>query len=454
MNRHTGGGANLLNLSEWNLNPYQVLTLGFTAAILVGSFLLMLPIASREGASLSFIDALFTATSAVCVTGLCVVDTGNYFSPFGQLVIILLIQIGGLGVMTITTLLAVIMGRRIQLRSRLLVQETLNQLTLEGMVRLVLYVVKVTFLIEFIGGTILALRFASEYGWQGVYYGYWHAVSGFCNAGFDVFGGTTFYKYASDPVVTLTISSLIVLGGIGFAVMNDVWEHRSWKLLSVQTRVVLSATLVLVFGGTVIIFLLEHGNAETLGELSLGGQFLASLFESVTARTAGFAVFDNGALGEPALLVVIMLMFIGASPASTGGGIKTSTFAIIVSTIWSLIRGKKEVELFSREVPLDTIMRALMLFFIAATITFLATMYLCMAEGIPVVKVAFEVVSALATVGLSTGITSSMTSGGKFVLIILMLMGRVGIVTFAMALAMKKDTRQHYHHPRGKFTVG
>jgi len=454
MNIRTGGKANLLNLAEWNLNPYQILTLGFTAAILAGSFLLMLPAASREGSSLSFVDALFTATSAVCVTGLCVVDTGNYFSAFGQMVIISLIQIGGLGVMTITTLLAVVMGRRIQLRNRLLVQESLNQLTLEGMVRLVLYVVKVTFIIEFIGGTILALRFAAEYGWRGVYYGYWHAVSGFCNAGFDVFGGTAFFKYASDPVVTLTISSLIVLGGIGFAVMNDVWEHRRWQALAVQTRVVLAATGILLLLGTVVIFLLEHGNEGTLAPLSLGGQVLASIFESATSRTAGFAVFDNGALGEPALLVVIMLMFIGASPASTGGGIKTSTFAIIVSTIWSLIRGKKEVELFSRGVPMETIMRALMLFFIAATIAFLATMYICMAEGIPVVKVAFEVVSALATVGLSTGITPSLAPGSKFVLILLMLMGRVGIVTFAMALAMKKDTRQHYHHPMGKFTVG
>ncbi len=454
MNRRTGWKENFLNLSEWNLNPYQILTLGFAAAILVGSILLMLPAASREGTSLSFIDALFTATSAVCVTGLCVVDTGNYFSVFGQLVIISLIQIGGLGVMTITTLLAVIMGRRIQLRNRLLVQESLNQLTMEGMVRLVLYVVKVTFLIEFIGGTILALRFAAEYGWRGVYYGYWHAVSGFCNAGFDVFGGTTFFKYASDPIVTLTISGLIVLGGIGFAVMNDVWEHRAWRSLAVQTKVVLSATGILLFAGALVIFLLEHNNGGTLASLGLSGQILASIFESVTARTAGFAVFDNGALGEPALLVVILLMFIGASPASTGGGIKTSTCAIIVSTIWSLIRGKKEVELFSRGVPMETIMRALMLFFIAATIVFSATMYLCMAENMSAVKVAFEVVSALATVGLSTGITPSLTADGKFVLILLMLMGRVGIVTFAMALAMKKDTRQYYHHPMGKFTVG
>lgn len=440
--------------SRWNLNPYQMLTLGFTAAILLGTFLLMLPEAAQDGSSLPFIDALFTATSAVCVTGLTVVDTGNYFSIFGQMVIILLIQVGGLGVMTLTTLFAVLLGRRIKLSKRLLVQESLNQLSLEGMVHLVLYVVKVTLLLEFIGGTILSLRFWGEYGWRGVYYGYWHAVSGFCNAGFDLFGGSNIFRYATDPVVVLTIGGLIILGGIGFAVMEDIFEHRSWNLLAEQSKIVLSMSAFLLLFGMVMLFILEYHNKGTIGDMSFGGKLLASFFESVTARTAGYTMLDNGALTEASLFLVIALMFIGASPASTGGGIKTSTFAIIVAAVWGLIRGKDEVTLYSREVPQETILRALTLFFIAAVLIFFVTMYLCVTEDISVIRSAFEVVSAFATVGLTTGITPSLTSDGKFILVLVMLMGRVGVVTVAMALTMKKNSRTHYHHPAGKFTIG
>lgn len=445
---------NFLNPAEWNLSPYQVLTLGFAVTILVGAFLLMLPEASQTGQSLPFIDALFTATSATCVTGLTVVDTGMYFSLFGKMVLIVLIQIGGLGVMTLTTLVAVMLGRRIQLKDRLLVQESLNQLTMKGMVRLVFYVVKITFLIEFIGGTILAVRFVPQYGWSGLFYGYWHAVSGFCNAGFDIFGGTNFYQYAADPIVALTISSLIILGGLGFAVMNDIWRQRSWQKLAPQSRIVLVTSAAMLAAGTVLLFLLERSNTETIGELSIGGQLLASWFESAISRTAGFGIFDNGLLTESSLLILILLMFIGASPASTGGGIKTSTFAIIVASIWSLIRGQEDVELFSRRVPTEVILRSLAIFFLAASVTFFAAAYLCMTEGIPVIKAGFEVVSAFATVGLSTGITPSLSADGKLLLVIIMLMGRVGVVTFAMAFAMKTKKKKVCRQPEGKFIIG
>ena len=446
--------ANFMNPAEWNLSPYQILTLGFALTILVGAFLLMLPESSQEGKSLPFIDALFTATSATCVTGLTVVDTGNYFSTFGKMVLILLVQIGGLGVMTLTTLFAVMMGRRIQLKDRLLVQESLNQLTMKGMVRLVFYVVKITFLIEFIGGTILAIRFVPQYGMEGLFYGYWHAVSGFCNAGFDIFGGTNFFQYAADPVVVLTISMLIILGGLGFAVMNDIWGQRTWSGLTAQSKIVILTTLVLLVFGTAILFLLEKDNTGTIGGLGIGGKLLASWFESVTARTAGFAMFDNGLLTESSLLMLILLMFIGASPASTGGGIKTSTFAIIVASIWSLIRGREDVVLFSRTVSVDVILRSLAIFFLAASVTFFAAAYLCLTEGIPVIKAGFEVVSAFATVGLSTGITAELSSDGKFLLIVMMLMGRVGIITFAMAFARKRNNRRLCRHPEGKFVIG
>jgi len=446
--------AGSIGFTQWNLNPYQILTLGFTSAILLGTFLLMLPAASQTGASLPFIDALFTATSAVCVTGLTVVSTGDYFSVFGQMVIILLIQVGGLGVMTLTTLIAVLMGRKINLSKRLLVQESFNQLTMEGMVHLVLYVVKVTLLLEFLGGTILALRFWGDYGWRGVYYGYWHATSAFCNAGFDLFGGDNLFRYATDPLIVLTLSGLIILGGLGFAVLEDVFEHRSWERLAEQSKIVLAMSAFLLLFGMVVLFLLEYHNPDTIGDMSFSGKLLASFFESATARTAGYTMIDNGALTEASLFLVIWLMFIGASPASTGGGIKTSTFAVIVATVWGLIRGRDEVLLFSREVPKETIIRALTLFFLAAGLVFFVTMYLCVTEDISVIRAAFEVVSAFATVGLTTGITPSLTSDGKFILVLVMLLGRVGVVTVAMALAMRKNARHHYHYPTGKFTIG
>ncbi|MFA6850688.1 MAG: TrkH family potassium uptake protein [Selenomonadaceae bacterium] len=447
------GMFNFLHVSKWDLNPYQVLTLGFTVLIILGSVLLMLPIASTADTSMPFIDALFTATSAVCVTGLVVVDVGNYFTLFGQFVILLLIQAGGLGVMTLTTLMAVVLGRRIQLRDRMLIQESLNCLDMKGVVRLVIYITKVTFLIEFLGGTVLALRFAADYGWTGIYYGYWHAVSAFCNAGFDVFGGTTLCGYVDDPVVTFTLAGLIVFGGIGFAVMEDIWRNRSWRKIAVQTKVVLVTTIFLLALGTVGVFLLEYKNTTTIGNLSIAGKLLASFFQSVTARTAGFSMFDTGGLGDSALVFMLILMFIGASPGSTGGGIKTSTLAVIAAAIWSFIRGKDEVTLFNRAVASETILKALAIFFLSATLVFFVTMYLCVAENIPALKIVFEVVSAFATVGLSTGITPDLSSDGKFVLIIMMLIGRVGVFTFAMSIALKKE-KNKYHHPMGKFTIG
>ena len=445
---------NVLDVSKWHLNPYQILTLGFAVLILAGTFLLMLPISSRSGQILPFIDALFTATSASCVTGLVVVDTGNYFSLFGQLVLICLIQIGGLGIMTMTTLMAVILGRRIQLSNRLLIQESLNQLTYQGVVRLVLYVIKSTLLIEFIGGSVLALRFAADYGWAGVYYGYWHAVSAFCNAGFDVFGGTEIFRYIDDPVVSLGIPAMIILGGMGFSVLSDIWQNRQWQRISVQSKVVLSMTGILLFVGTVVIFILEYTNEATLGSLSLGGKILASFFQSTTARTAGYQMFNNGSLSEASLLFMLLLMFIGASPGSTGGGIKTSTFAVSAASIWSLVRGKPEVTLFKRSVDPQLIAKSLALFFIAATMIFVVTMYLCVSEQLPMIRVAFEVVSAFATVGLSTGITPTLSAGGKFILVLMMLIGRVGIFTFAMAIALQGRKKGQLRHPQGKFTIG
>lgn len=446
--------ANLLEISQWELTPYQILVLGFAGLILFGAFLLMTPMASADGKGLGFVDALFTATSAVCVTGLIVVDTGTYFSLFGQLVIIGLIQAGGLGIMTMATLMALIMRRKIQLRERLIMQEALNQLTMSGVVRLTQYIILATLLIEFIGGTILALRWYGDFGTRGIYYGYWHAISSFCNAGFDLFGNfTSLTAYVEDVTVNLTVTSLIILGGIGFTVIFDVWNQRSWKKFSLHSKVVLMSSGVLIALGTIVIFLLEMHNPDTLGNLSWQGKLLGSYFQSVTPRTAGYNTIDMSSLQDATIFFMVILMFIGASPASTGGGVKTSTITILMAAIWALVTGKHDAELFKRRIPKDTIYKAFSVFFLAATLVIIVTMMMSITESAPFLRLLFEVVSAFGTVGLSTGITSSLTVYGKLLLIFTMFAGRVGPVTLVLALALR-SRKGMIQYPEGKVTIG
>lgn len=441
------------NRSAW-LSSYQILVIGFAVLILLGSFLLMLPIASNDGSSLSFVDALFTATSAVCVTGLIVVDTGTYFSVFGQMVIIVLIQIGGLGVMTITTLFAVVMGRKIQLRSRLIAQESLNSLKFGGIVKLIKLLVKATLLIEFIGGILLSCCLYPKYGIEGIFMAFWHSISAFCNAGFDIFGGTNIFMYNQNPLFCLTIAFLIIIGGIGYGVIAEVVFKHSWREFSLHTKVVLFTTLVLLIIGTIVLFILEYSNKETIGAWDLLHKFLGAFFLSTTSRTAGYTLMDTGMLHEASLFFIIVLMFLGASPGSTAGGIKTTTIAIVFATVSSLIRGKEEVTLFKRRIEYDLIVKALAIFYISAAIVVMATMYLCLTESISFMKILFEVVSAFATVGLSTGITSSLTIYGKLVLILMMLIGRVGVLTFLMALAMRSKNKEKMRYPSERIGVG
>jgi trk system potassium uptake protein TrkH len=445
---------NMLDIAKWKLTPYQILVLGFAAIIFCGTFLLMLPAAAAAGSGLSFVDALFTATSAVCVTGLVVVDTGTYFSYFGQMVIIGLIQAGGLGIMTMATLMALIMRRKIQLRERLIMQEALNQLSVSGIVRLTQYVIKAAFLIEFIGGTILAVRWYSDFGLQGIYFGYWHAVSSFCNAGFDLFGKfSSLTGYVDDVTVNFTVTGLIILGGLGFTVIYDIWNNRKFNKFARHTKLVLVATVILMAIGAVVIFLLEMTNPDTLGSLSWQGKLLGSYFQSVTPRTAGFNTIDIGKMNEATLFFMVVLMFIGASPASTGGGIKTTTFSVLLAAIWALISGKNDAIVFSRRVPKDIVYKAFSVVFIAGSLVVFVTMMLSITENISFLQLLFEVTSAFATVGLTTGITPSLTVASKLWLIITMFAGRVGPVTLALALAMR-ERKGHIQHPEGKFIIG
>ena len=448
------GVSRILNPYRWHLSTYQILVLGFAGLILSGVALLMTPYASKSGDSLRFVDALFTATSAVCVTGLVVVDTGTYFSVFGQSVILLLIQIGGLGVMTVATLVAVLSGKKINLKERLLIQEATNQLDLAGVVRLTLYIIRATLLVELVGGTILALRWFQDFGLQGIYFGYWHAVSAFCNAGFDLFGEyRSITGYVGDLTVNGVIASLIVVGGIGFPVVADLWNCRQSRRFSLHTKVVLTTTVLLIVLGAGFIFIAEHGNDKTLGDLPSADKVMASLFQSVTARTAGYNTVDIGLLREGTLLAIIFLMFVGASPSSMGGGVKTSTAAILFISLVGSVTGKRDPLAFGRQIPQQTVYKAFTIVTISVMLISMVTLTLSFTEAAPIFSLLFEVTSAFGTVGLSTGITPKLSDAGKVLITLTMFAGRVGTLTLLMALALR-PRKERLKYPEGKIVIG
>ncbi|NLG79959.1 MAG: Trk family potassium uptake protein [Firmicutes bacterium] len=437
-------------------SPAQVLVAGFAALILIGAVILALPVSSRDGKALPFVDALFTATSAVCVTGLVVVDTHDQFSLFGQLVILCLIQVGGLGIMTVSTLIFLLLGRRVTLRSRLLIQEAMNQLTLEGMVRLIRKVLLVTAVVEGFGALLLAIRWSFDMGFpRCLYYGVFHAVSGFCNAGFDLFGGfRSLTGYAADVWVNLVMTGLIIIGGLGFSVVSEVIAHRRGCKLSLHARVVLLTTAVLIAAGTVVIFLLELDNPATLKPLSPLGKALSAYFQAVTPRTAGFNTLPIGDMRAATQLFIIILMFIGASPGSTGGGIKTSTFATLLLAVRSVVRGREDVEVFERRVPHRIVYRALAVSMISLALVIVITMALSIVRHDGLLPVLFEATSAFGTVGLSMGITPSLSALGKVLIIFTMFAGRVGPLTVATAIAQRQHAANAVRYPEERVMVG
>ena len=448
------GASKILNPYRWKLSTYQILVLGFAGIILGGALLLMTPLASRDGSNLGFIDALFTATSAVCVTGLVVVDTGTYFSVFGQMVVLALIQVGGLGVMTVATLVAVLSGKKINLKERLLIQEATNQLDLAGVVRLTLYIIRATLFIELLGGTILAVRWFQDFGTQGIYFGYWHAVSAFCNAGFDLFGEfRSITGYVNDFTVNSAIAALIVVGGIGFPVVADLWNCRQSHRFSLHTKIVLMTTLVLIILGACLIFVAEYSNDKTLGALPLEGKVLASGFQSITTRTAGYNTLDIGALREGTLFAMVFLMFIGASPSSMGGGVKTTTAAILFISLVGSITGKRDPQAFERQIPQQTVYKAFTIVTISVMLISLVTLAMSFTEQVPLFSLLFEVTSAFGTVGLSTGITPKLSDCGKVLITLTMFAGRVGTLTLLMALALR-PRKERLKYPEGKIIIG
>ena len=334
------------------MKPAQVMVIGFGVVILFGGLILNLPIATKDGESVGFLNALFTATSAVCVTGLVVVDTSTYWNEFGQFVIITLIQIGGLGFMTMATMFSLLTGKKINLRERLLIQESLNQKDLSGLVKLTRYIIMMTFAIEGIGALLLSMVFIPELGLlKGIWYSIFHAISAFCNAGFDLMGSITgeyssLMSFVSNTLINFVICGLIILGGIGFPVLLDVINNKKYSKLNVHSKLVINTSAILIIIGFLFIFIAEFDNAGSLGGLSMKEKLLSSLFQSVTLRTAGYTTIDLTLLKESTLFLMIILMLIGASPASTGGGLKTTTVATLFLTVKSFILGKEDIEVY------------------------------------------------------------------------------------------------------------
>lgn len=440
------------------LKPAQILAAGFAAVILVGALLLDTPFASVTGEQVGFVNALFTATSAVCVTGLVVVDTGTYFNTFGHVVIMLLIQIGGLGFMTMGTMVAFLIGKRITLKNRLLMQKALGHNTPAGIIRLVRRVLMGTLTVELVGAVMLAFTFVPRYGWgKGLFFSVFHSVSAFCNAGFDLIGnGVSLVPFQGSFNVLFTVSTLIIVGGLGFTVIFDLIEKRSFRKLNLNSKVVLVATGLLLAGGFAAVLIFEMNNPATLGALPLKDKLMNAYFHSVTPRTAGFNSLSMADLSMSTVFITMMLMFVGGSPSSTAGGAKTTTVATLFIAVRSIIIGKEESNAFRRKIPADAIRSAMAIFSVSMLLVVLVTLCLTVTEAKhSLMEILFETISAFATVGLTLGITPDLSDFGKLILSLTMFAGRVGPITLVLAVTgVKESNRTLYHYPEDKITIG
>ncbi len=446
----------LKQFKKVKLSEVQVLALGFAILIFTGGAVLSLPISSSNGEATKFIDALFTATSATCVTGLITVDTGTHWNLFGQTVIIILIEIGGLGFMSFATFISVLIGRRITLKSRLLMQEAMNAFSIQGLVKMLKKVMLFTFVIQFIGAAILSTQLIPEFGIaRGLYISIFSSISTFCNAGFDLFGNFNSYtKYYDNSIILLTVSSLIAIGGLGFIVLLELYNYRKTKKLSLHAKVVLLITGILIAGGTLAMFILEYTNPNTIANMSIKDKIVNSIVASISPRTAGINSVSTDGMTTAGKFLTVILMFIGGSPGSTAGGLKTSTFGIILCTAISVIRGKENAEIFGRTIPRGLQFKAITLLIIGMGLVMTVTMLLTITEPDEAfLDVLYEATSAFGTVGLTTGVTQRLSEVGKMIIITLMYLGRVGPLTVVMALISRKKG-SNYKYPEGKILIG
>ncbi|MDY5439245.1 MAG: TrkH family potassium uptake protein [Eubacteriales bacterium] len=447
--------------------PARATTLGFLAVILIGAFLLSLPISHNDGEWFGFTDSLFTATSCVCVTGLAVVDTAIEFTLFGQIVILLLIQIGGLGFMTLATVMFIVFGKKINLKSRIYMQESVSEDNLKGVVRLAQKIVIYTLAFEAMGAFVLSFQFAKDFGvGEGIFKAIFMSVSAFCNAGFDVLGAnygafSSLAHYQNNPLVLLTLGMLIIMGGLGFAVITDIISRKKSNRLRAHTKAVLLMTSILIVLGTVMFLGFEYNNPKTIGNMSFGNKLLNALFQAITPRTAGFQVLNQADLTVSGATLTMVLMFIGASPASTGGGIKTTTFLIMIAYLWSNLRGEKDLVLNKKQITTAQLKKSVAIITTAVLVIVGSVMVISIAEGVNGNNYAgfegilFESISAFATVGLSMGITPTLSVVSKLMLCLVMLIGRTGPITMGFALVKKVNkTQVNIKYPNSDIMVG
>lgn len=446
--------------------PAKTVLIGFLVVILIGSFFLALPISNQNHKWLNYTDALFTSTSAVCVTGLIVVDTATNFTLFGQIVLLILIQIGGLGFMTVATLIFLMMGKKITLKERLAIQESLVQLNMQGMVILIKKIALMTFVIEGAGALILGITFVPSYGFRGVFMSIFHSVSAFCNAGFDILGSVGapfdgFTIFYDKFMLVMPLMMLIVLGGIGFTVIKDTMETRKWKRLQVHTKVVLSVTGILIVSGFLFYLIAEFNNPKTLGPMKFGDKLLNALFQSISPRTAGFSTIQQADMTWSSKAFTCFLMFIGASPGSTGGGVKTTVLFVILIAVLNNTKGRDKAIINRQEISFSRVLKALTIVVFGAFVVFIGIILLLHNEsgnvyGFSFDSYVFEVFSAFGTVGLSYGITPYLSIKSKFLIMFIMYLGRVGPITVGIALTSRFAiaTNNKIKYSEAKIMVG
>ncbi len=445
--------------SKKHLNPTRMIALGFALIILAGACLLHLPISAKSGEWTPWLTCLFTATSATCVTGLAQVDTFLHWTLFGQVVVLVLIQLGGLGFVSLMTLVSLALRRRIGLSQRMMMASSMNLSNTAGVVRVVRRALGGTFLLEGVGGLLLAVRFIPKFGFgKGLWFGIFHAVSAFCNGGFDLMGEYTgpfssLVGFQSDPLVLGVIMFLIVVGGLGFFVWEDILENKRWKAFSLYTKLVLAITGGLILTGFLTTLWFEWSNPATLGNLSTGDKLLNALFQSVTLRTAGFATLDQGGLTDNSAVMGIIFMLVGGSSGSTAGGIKTVTAGVLLLALWESLRGREQVVVRNRTIPARRVLDAMTLTMSIMMLLIVGTMGLSLVDQIPFLDGAYEIASALGTVGLSMGVTTTLSPVSSLLVILCMYLGRVGVLTFSIAfLTRRLESKLQY--PTADIMIG
>lgn len=444
-----------LKISKLLQNPPLLLGISFIVVILIGTFLLNLPIASSNGESIGFVDAFFTSSSATCVTGLVVVNTAKNWTIFGHIVIIMLIQIGGLGTMVVFSIIPLILRKKIGLTQRLLLKEQLNIDSMSGIVKLSKYVIFTSFIVEFIGAIFLSVRFIPIYGFvKGIWYSIFHSISAFCNAGFDIIGNSI-EMYNTDIIINLVIMLLVFLGGLGFTVYIDMYRSRKFRNFSMHTKMVLIMSFILLAFGTILFLLIEYNNVQTISNYSIKDKFLISAFQSTITRTAGFNSIPMDKIRDSSAFLMIILMFIGGSPASTAGGLKTTTLGVMMFTAFSVIRGEREAVFMKRAIPNNIIFKCMAITFICIGLVLMVALELSIFENekFKFVDILFETVSAFGTVGLTRGITDKLGNVSKIILSFTMFLGRVGPTTLAIGL-MRKKKSSNLKYAEGHVIVG